>query len=98
MPSMTTTDYSNTLLEGGCKTRPSDVFRAHKHLTLSLRYNEDMRLAERRLPFNVNELKKAAASSINKPESDVMSIRKLAEGGFNRIFEVGMVDGTSILA
>jgi hypothetical protein len=55
-------------------------------------------LAERRLTFNVNELMKAAANSINKPESDVESIRKLAEGGFNRIFEIAMRDGTSVLA
>jgi hypothetical protein len=55
-------------------------------------------LAERRLTFNVNELMKAAANSVNKPESDVESIRKLAEGGFNRIFEIAMRDGTSVLA
>jgi hypothetical protein len=41
---------------------------------------------------------KAAANSVNKPESDVKSIRKLAEGGFNRIFEIAMRDGTSVLA
>ncbi|KAF2850103.1 hypothetical protein T440DRAFT_555370 [Plenodomus tracheiphilus IPT5] len=61
-------------------------------------YNESIRLAERRLPFNVDELKRAAARSINKPESEVQSLRKLAEGGFNRIFEVAMRDGTSVLA
>ncbi|KAI1671097.1 Phosphotransferase enzyme family protein [Pyrenophora tritici-repentis] len=61
-------------------------------------YNEHVRLAERRLSFNVDELKKAAASSINKSESDVKSIQKLAEGGFNRVFEIGMIDGTSVLA
>jgi hypothetical protein len=57
-----------------------------------------MRLAERRLQFNVQELKKAAASCIDRPESDVKSIQKLAEGGFNRILEVCMRDGTSVLA
>jgi hypothetical protein len=41
---------------------------------------------------------KAAANSVNKPESDVESIRKLAEGGFNRIFEIAMRDRTSVLA
>ncbi|OSS53226.1 hypothetical protein B5807_01856 [Epicoccum nigrum] len=61
-------------------------------------YNEDVRLAERRLSFNVNELKKAAAKSVKKSESDVVSLRKLAEGGFNRIFEVTMRDGTCVLA
>ncbi|KAH8732087.1 kinase-like domain-containing protein [Phaeosphaeriaceae sp. PMI808] len=61
-------------------------------------YNENLRLAERRLVFDVDELKKAAAGSINKPESDVVNFQKLAEGGFNRIFEVSMRDGTSVLA
>jgi aminoglycoside phosphotransferase (APT) family kinase protein len=55
-------------------------------------------LAERRLPFNVNELVKAAAKSVNRSESDVKSFRKMAEGGFNRIFEIAMKDGTSVLA
>ncbi len=57
-----------------------------------------MRLAERRLSFNVNELKKAAASSVNKSESDVIDLRKMAEGGFNRVFEIAMKDGTSVVA
>lgn len=57
-----------------------------------------MRLAERRLSFNVNKLKRAAAESVKKSESDVASLRKLAEGGFNRIFEVTMRDGTCVLA
>jgi hypothetical protein len=57
-----------------------------------------MRLAERSWHFNVQELKKAAASCIDRPESDVKSIRKLAEGGFNRILEICMRDGTSVIA
>ncbi|RMZ68811.1 phosphotransferase enzyme family [Pyrenophora seminiperda CCB06] len=61
-------------------------------------YNENLRLAQRRLIFNLAELMKAAADSINKPESDVKSIQKLAEGGFNRIFEITMRDETSVLA
>ena len=67
-------------------------------LTCSPRYNETLRLSKRRLVFNVNELMKAAADSVNKPESDVKSIQKLAEGGFNRIFELIMRDETSIIA
>ncbi|KAF1348371.1 kinase-like protein [Lizonia empirigonia] len=61
-------------------------------------YNENKRLSERYLTFHVNELMKAAATSINKPESDVKSIQKLAEGGLNKIFEISMRDGTSVLA
>lgn len=65
---------------------------------LESRYNEQRRLTERRLPFNVGELKRAAARAIHKPESDVQSLHKLAEGGFNRIFEIVMADETSVLA
>ncbi|KAF1837045.1 kinase-like protein [Decorospora gaudefroyi] len=61
-------------------------------------YNENKRFAERYLPFNIDELKKVASNAINKPETDVTSLQKLAEGGFNRIFEVRMQDGTSVLA
>lgn len=60
-------------------------------------YNEPRRLAERLLAFNVDELKKAAAKSVNRPTADVKSFRKIAEGGFNRVFEVSMTDGSSIL-
>ena len=67
-------------------------------LTSSPRYNESLRLTERRLIFNVNELMKAAADSVNQPESDVKSFQKLAEGGFDRIFEIGMRDSTSVIA
>lgn len=61
-------------------------------------YSEDIRLAERLLPFNVGELVRAAANSVNKSESDVESVRKMAEGGFNRIFEIAMKDGIFVLA
>ncbi|KAH9873194.1 hypothetical protein J1614_005592 [Plenodomus biglobosus] len=74
------------------------ILSAQQNLIILPRYNENIRLAERRLSFNVDELKKAAASSVNKPVTDVQSLHKLAEGGFNRIFEVGMKDGTSVLA
>jgi len=61
-------------------------------------YNEPLRLAERRLVFNVEELKKAAASSINRHEGDIKGFSKLAEGGFNRVFEITMNDNTQVLA
>ncbi|KAF2656341.1 hypothetical protein K491DRAFT_767808 [Lophiostoma macrostomum CBS 122681] len=61
-------------------------------------YNESQRLAERRLVFNVDELKKATATSVNRPVSDVKSCRKMAEGGFNRVFDISMEDGSSVLA
>lgn len=61
-------------------------------------YNETRRMAERRLVFNVDELNKAAAKSVNKPTSDVKSLRKIAEGGFNRVFEIEMRDGLCMIA
>lgn len=64
----------------------------------SCSYNESLRLAGRRLLFNVDELKRAAAESVNKPVSEIKNFRKLAEGGFNRIFEISMEDGSSVLA
>ena len=67
-------------------------------LMLPDRYNEKLRLEERQLYFSVEGLKKAATRALNQPESNVQSLRKLAEGGFNRIFELSMKDGTSILA
>ncbi|CAO2655038.1 Nn.00g117710.m01.CDS01 [Neocucurbitaria sp. VM-36] len=61
-------------------------------------YNESRRLAERHLAFNIDELKKAAAKAVNRPTSDITSFRKMAEGGFNRVFDMSMKDGSSILA
>lgn len=55
-------------------------------------------MTERRLAFNVDELKKAAAKSVNRPTSDIKSFHKIAEGGFNRVFDISMKDGSSILA
>jgi hypothetical protein len=66
--------------------------------TLSYSYNEHHRLTERRLEFDVDELKRVAAKSVYRTTSDITSIRKIAEGGFNRVFDITMNDGSSILA
>lgn len=50
------------------------------------------------MTFNVSELKRAAASSVGRAESEISSFRKLAEGGFNRTFEIVMRDGTQLVA
>ncbi|KAK2765652.1 hypothetical protein FQN54_008508 [Arachnomyces sp. PD_36] len=49
-------------------------------------------------PPMVEQLKRVAASSISRHESDIKSFRKLAEGGFNRVFEISMKDGKQVLA
>ncbi|KAE8366366.1 kinase-like domain-containing protein [Aspergillus caelatus] len=61
-------------------------------------YNEAVRLAERRRVFDVPELKRLAAESINQGANDVARFEKLAEGGFNRIFLVTMKDGSQLIA
>ncbi|KAI9709971.1 MAG: hypothetical protein M1820_003049 [Bogoriella megaspora] len=61
-------------------------------------YNESQRLAERSLGFNVNELKRVVAKAVNRQEGAVQKICKLAEGGFNRTFEVTMNDGVQVIA
>ena len=56
-----------------------------------------MRLVERRLPFDVNKLVRAAAQAVNKSESDTDTLRKIAEGGSNRVGEITMDDDTAVL-
>jgi len=46
----------------------------------------------------VNGFKDAAARSVNKPVSNDKRLHKLVEGGFNRVPELTMEDGTSIIA
>ena len=61
------------------------------------RYNEPLRLQERILHFDVAELKKAAAAAVSKDAAGVRSFHKLAEGGFNRVFEL-TIDGVQVIA
>jgi hypothetical protein len=56
------------------------------------RYNEPLRLKERIPHFDVTELEKAAAAAVTKDVAGVQSFHKLAEGGFNRVFEL-TIDG-----
>jgi hypothetical protein len=60
------------------------------------RYNEPLRLNERILHFDVAELKKAAAAAVGKDAAGVQSLHKLAEGGFNRVFEL-TIDGLQVV-
>ncbi|OBT77466.1 hypothetical protein VF21_05233 [Pseudogymnoascus sp. 05NY08] len=54
-------------------------------------YNEKQRLAERYVEFNIEELKAVAAESVGRKR--VSHMKKLAEGGFNRVFLLTMDDG-----
>lgn len=62
------------------------------------RYNERPRLQERYLRFNVPQLVRIAVLSCGRTEADVVNLRKLAEGGFNRVFELTMRDGLQVIA
>jgi hypothetical protein len=59
-------------------------------------WNEDSQLRERYNRFNVSELKKVAAKTIGA--KTCMSMIKLAEGGFNKVFRLVMDDGTVVIA
>ncbi|KAL1939165.1 hypothetical protein VTO73DRAFT_10206 [Trametes versicolor] len=60
--------------------------------------NNQLRLAERRLEFNVDELRQLAAQSVGRTSQDVKTMVKLDEGGFNRIFLVTMHDEFQLIA
>ncbi|PPQ73047.1 hypothetical protein CVT25_007556 [Psilocybe cyanescens] len=55
--------------------------------------NNDLRLAERRREFNVDELCRLAAQSVGRGSQDIDTFVKLAEGGFNRTFLITMHGG-----
>ena len=61
------------------------------------RYNEPLRLKERILHFDVAELKRVAAAAVGKDATAVQAFHKLAEGGFNRVFEL-IIDGLQVIA
>ncbi|KAL1757525.1 kinase-like domain-containing protein [Schizophyllum commune] len=61
-------------------------------------YNDALRHKERESVFNVDELRRLAAESVNQRVTDVASISKLEEGGFNRVFLVTLRDGQRVIA
>lgn len=63
-----------------------------------LSYNEHLRLSERRLHFNINELCRVVAKSVGLPHTDIVLVTKIAEGGSYRIFEATFRHGLKIIA
>ena len=61
-------------------------------------FNGDLRHAERRLVFNVDELSRLAAEAVNRSPDDIVRLEKLAEGGFNRTFIITMRCGFRMVA
>ncbi|KAH7931313.1 protein kinase subdomain-containing protein PKL CAK Fmp29 [Leucogyrophana mollusca] len=61
-------------------------------------YNDDLRHAERRCVFKVDELSRLAAEAVNRSPDDIVRLQKLAEGGFNRTFLITMRCGFRMVA
>jgi hypothetical protein len=88
-------NISNTPVDVGC--RYPYYFRTACSLRLD-RYNEVLRQRERFLPFDIRGLQEIAAKAVQRLPRDVVSFRKMAEGGFNRTFVIGMKDGCEVIA
>lgn len=58
-------------------------------------YNEQLRLAERHVEFNIEALRRVTAQSVGR--DTVVHMRKLAEGGFNRVLLLTMNDGFEVI-
>ncbi|RFU29476.1 hypothetical protein B7463_g6872, partial [Scytalidium lignicola] len=61
-------------------------------------YNEHLRLSERRLVFNVNELCRLIAKSAGQLATNIILFTKFAEGGSYRILEATFRDGLKVTA
>jgi len=62
------------------------------------RYNESMRLNERRLHFNVNALRDIIAESVHASSRHIIKFAKIAEGGSFRVFEATFRDNLKVIA
>ena len=60
--------------------------------------NDVLRHAERRRVFNVDGLLRLAAESVDRSPDDIVDLKKLAEGGFNRTFLITMRGGFQMVA
>ncbi|KAH8730345.1 amidase signature domain-containing protein [Phaeosphaeriaceae sp. PMI808] len=61
-------------------------------------FNESLRLKERHVEFNIEALQRAAEASVGNKHGKVISMKKLAEGGFNRVFVLQLQDGFELIA
>ncbi|KZF22528.1 phosphotransferase family protein [Xylona heveae TC161] len=61
-------------------------------------FNEEFRRAERRIQFDVNALAAVICRATDRHISELASIQKLAEGGFNRVLQATFNDGYEVLA
>ncbi|KAF8189311.1 kinase-like domain-containing protein [Pholiota molesta] len=61
-------------------------------------YNDALRHKERKVAFDVEGLQRLAAESVDQNLTDVVSLTKLAEGGFNRTFVIALRGGRQVVA
>ncbi|KAL4912146.1 kinase-like domain-containing protein [Aspergillus aurantiobrunneus] len=61
-------------------------------------FNENIRLSERHVPFDIHALSQVVANAANRPPNELASLTKIAEGGFNRVLQATFADGHSVLA
>lgn len=61
------------------------------------RYNEQLRLSERRCYFNIHELCQVVAESVGQSADNITIFTKVAEGGSYRIFEATFQDGMKVI-
>ena len=57
-----------------------------------------MRSKERHVEFNVEALQRTAEASVGNKHGKVVNMKKLAEGGFNRVFILELQDGFELIA
>lgn len=74
---------------------PSDFFEYTSGRWI---FNDDLRHAERRRVFKVDELRRLPAEAVNRSPDAIIRMEKLAEGGFNRTFLITMRCGFRMVA
>jgi aminoglycoside phosphotransferase (APT) family kinase protein len=84
--------------EDGCKQLMRFDVRSHGlTITVNHRYNERLRLSEKRRLFDTQQLCLAVAKSIGQSTDDITALIKIAEGGSYRIFETTFQDGMRVI-
>ena len=94
-------NFSSIPQADGCKS-PMCYSISHmsnpKYNYNAFSFNDALRHAECRRVFNVDGLCPLAARSVHRSPDDIVGLRKLAEGGFNRTFLITMRDGFQMVA
>jgi hypothetical protein len=61
------------------------------------RYNESLRLSERRHHFDLHALYMVVSKSVSRSKNDITTFVKIAEGGSYRVFEATFQDGMKVI-